>query len=47
MSGVFSVKAAYECLSNYARGSPNSVFKQHWQVKAFPIVLITMEGPSR
>ena len=28
--GVFSVKSTYKCLTNRARGTPNSVFKQLW-----------------
>ena len=41
ISGEFSVKYAYECLTNRTRGIPNSIFKQLWQVKAFFNVLTT------
>ena len=39
--GVFSVKATYECLTNSTRGTPNTVFKLLWQVKASPNMLVT------
>jgi len=35
------VKSSYECLYKRIRGNPNWVFKQLWQVEAFPNVLTT------
>jgi len=38
----FTVKSAYECLTNHARGSHDGLFKNLWKVKALLNVLITV-----
>lgn len=37
----FSVKSAYECITNDVKGSSNATFKYLWMSKALPSVLTT------